>query len=106
MILEQDFSSAETEDLEISIRLILKELHKRTDSRKPSLPYHYAAGLLNDNHHEVGMEMSHRLIKYAYEKSGVALACVVYQFFAPIRLNPETTIKPMAERYKWKTREI
>jgi hypothetical protein len=99
-LIERNLKSADVGDLEISLRLILGELRKRTHPRITSVSYDYAAGILNDNHTDD--DISPRLIKFAFENVGMQMACVVYKFFAPCRLNPETTIESMAKRKGWK----
>lgn len=98
-LVDRYVSSAETEDLEISVRLILEELRKRVNPRRTGLPYDYAAGILN---HNDGAGVSERLIRFAFENVGTQMARVVYRFFAPARVNPETTIANMAKRNGWK----
>lgn len=105
-VLGHDVTHLDTEDLEIAARLLLAELEKRfgkvNASNSGPTPYYYASGILNDNHTSFGGATSTRLIRYAYERYGMETARIVYKFFAPCRLNPETTIASMAQRHGWK----
>jgi len=105
-VLGHDVTHLDTEDLEIAARLLLAELAKRfgkvNASNSGPTPYYYASGILNDNHHAAGLAIGGRLIRYAYERYGMETARIVYQFFAPCRVNPETTIVSMAKRNGWK----
>jgi hypothetical protein len=99
-LVDRHISSADTEDLEISVRLILEELRRRINPRSDGIPYNYAVGILN--RHDDDTNVSERLIKFAFENVGMQMARVVYKFFAPSRLNPETTIASLAKRKGWK----
>jgi hypothetical protein len=100
-VLGRDVTHISTEDLEIAVRLLLAELSHRFGKVRPT-PYYYAQGILNDNHHPAGYAICNRLIRYAYERHGMEMARIVYQFFAPCRVNPETTIASLAKRHGWK----
>lgn len=101
----QEIAKAETEELEIIVRLILQELTDRfgtvNASKRGPTSYNYAKGILNDPHSQFGCTDSSKLIRYAYENHGMEMARIVYRMSAPCRMNPETTIVRMAKHDGW-----
>jgi hypothetical protein len=103
-MIQKDLHLVPTEELEISLRLMLVELCKRRISKV----YNYVAMTVNNQDLDEydGTPTSLKLIGFAYENYGLELAKDVYRFFAPARLNPETTINALAEKNGWKIKEV